>query len=199
MPDYNWRPFLEEFSSELLADNLIRRELPTDVTESGWLGYDPATQEQVEQLEQRLGVKLPDSYRQFLLTSNGWRFSGMFIYDVFSAEKVEWFRENNQDWIDAYVEPAQGEEPVSLEDHCDYSEAQDSCMFRVEYLQNTLQISGVGDAAVYLLNPEIKTSDGEWEAWFFATWAPGASRYPSFWDMMQNELESAAELGEEGE
>ncbi len=198
MTDYPWRPFLEQFSRELLADNQIRKQLPVEVIQSQWLGFDGATEEQVQQLEQRIGMSLPDSYRQFLLTTNGWRYSGMFIFDVFSVEKVEWFRENNQDWIDAYVEPAEGEEPVPLEDHCDYSEDQDCVMFRVEYLEKTLLISGEGDSAVYLLHPEIKTDDGEWEAWFFANWNPGATRYRSFWEMMQNELESAKKLREEG-
>lgn len=199
MTDYNWQPFLEEFSRELLADEAIRERLADDVVQSGWLGYDPATQQQIDELEQRLGTELPPSYKQFLLTSNGWRYSGMFIFDVFPAEKVEWFQENNQDWIDAYVEPAEGEDPVSLEDHCDYSEDQDCCNFRVEYLQTSLLISDVGDSAVYLLNPEIKTADGEWEAWFFANWNPGANRYRSFWEMMQHELTSTIELRQEDE
>jgi len=197
MPQYDWRSFLKDFSRELLADDTIGKQLPADVVQSGWLGYDPATQEQIKQLEQRLGTALPESYRQFLLTSNGWRYSGTFIYELFPAEQVQWFRENNQDWIDAYVEPADGEEPVSLEDHCDYSEDQDPCLFRVEYLSTSLMISNVGDSAVYLLNPEITTPDGEWEAWFFANWNPGVNRYRSFWEMMQDELELAIEVQEE--
>ena len=28
----------------------------------------------------------------------------------------------------------------------------------------------------FLLNPEIRTADGEWEAWVFANWFPGARR-----------------------
>jgi hypothetical protein len=31
------------------------------------------------------------------------------------------------------------------------------------------------------------TPDGEWEAWFFANWNPGANRYRSFREMMQAE------------
>ncbi len=38
----------------------------------------------------------------------------------------------------------------------------------------------VSGSAVYLLTPQIITPEGEWEAWFFAHWIPGAERYRSF-------------------
>lgn len=57
-------------------------------------------------------------------------------------------------------------------------------------------ISAVGDSAVYLLNPEVRTPSGEWEAWFFANWNPGACRYRSFWEMMQRECQSFIDLRE---
>ena len=59
--------------------------------------------------------------------------------------------------------------------------------FRVEYLESALEVSEEGDSAVYLLNPEVVTADGEWEAWFFANWLPGASRYRSFTELMEAE------------
>src|SRR5262249_28866812 len=39
-----------------------------------------------------------------------------------------------------------------------------------------------------LLNPMVVWPDGEWEAWFFANWLPGAARYPSFADWICYEL-----------
>jgi hypothetical protein len=50
---------------------------------------------------------------------------------------------------------------------------------------------GISDVAdgVLLLNPEVVSDDGEWEAWFFAAWLPGATRYRSFWDLMHGERE----------
>lgn len=51
-----------------------------------------------------------------------------------------------------------------------------------------LKISHAPDASdVYLLNPRVVTPDGEWEAWYFAHWLPGAVRYRSFWDLMNDE------------
>ena len=56
----------------------------------------------------------------------------------------------------------------------------------------TLQVSAEEEAgsAVYLLNPQKVSEDGEWEAWFFAHWVPGVNRYASFWELMQAERDS---------
>lgn len=43
--------------------------------------------------------------------------------------------------------------------------------------------------AILLLNPQVITSEGEWEAWFFSNWGPGADRYPSFWELMQEQYD----------
>lgn len=196
MPTYNWRPFLETYSLDLLADPEIHDKVSGDVHTTRWMGFPPASADEISQLESRIGCRLPDSYRQFLATTNGWRNSGYSISMVFPAGKVEWFRTLNQDWINAYVEPARESPPVTLEQHCIYGDEQDCCHFRVEFLQSLLQISDVGDSAVYLLNPEVKTEAGEWEAWLFANWYPGAHRYRSFWDMMQAEHESFVKMRE---
>ncbi len=194
MAVFEWRAFLEGYSRELLADRRIRKEVSEAVTQSAWMGFDPAESSQILELEARIGRRLPDSYRQFLGTSNGWRQSGGFIWEVLSCRKVEWFRTSNQEWIDAYVEAQEGGPPLPVEEHCVYGSEQDPCAFRVEFLQSALQISAEGDAAVYLLNPEIQTESGEWEAWFFANWKPGANRHRSFWDLMQAECGSFVRL-----
>jgi hypothetical protein len=183
MCNYSWRPFLERFSRLLLASDDIREPLSANVVAGGWMGYPPASEVQLCDLESRLGVRLPPSYREFLATSNGWRATGFAIYDLFSVDRVEWFRTLNLDWITIYEE---GDlPPLSLEEHLVYGKEQDCVRFRVDCLRSCLQVSGVGDSAVYLLNPEVRTQEGEWEAWDFASWYPGAHRYRTFWDLMQ--------------
>ena len=75
-----------------------------------------------------------------------------------------------------------------------YGEAQDCRTLRVGYLQTALEISSKGDAAIYLLNPQVLTPEGEWEAWFFCDWLPGADLYGSFLEMMQAEYENFLDL-----
>ena len=185
MPELKWRSFLERFSRELLADEGIRSNLPAEVVESGWLGFPPARESEIGKLEKRLRKRLPDSYREFLQVTNGWRNAGRFVYDLRPASTVAWFRKENQDWIDSYAEWAEDNPPLPLEEHLVSGKEQDTCRFRVEFLRSTLQISGVGDSAVYLLNPGVTTPSGEWEGWFLASWRPGADRYRSFRELME--------------
>jgi hypothetical protein len=50
-----------------------------------------------------------------------------------------------------------------------------------------VQISEQGDGYVYLLNPVVVTPDGEWEAWILGSKIAGAKRWPSFWELVQEE------------
>lgn len=185
--EFNWRTFLEAFSQDLLADDRIRASVPDTVQETGWMGFDGATAQQLSALEARLGQRLPPSYRAFLMTSNGWRQSGSFVDRLYSADEVDWFRVRNRQWINAFTLGGLATvlgPSVPDGDYFVYDDRQDSARGRWEYLENALEISPVGDDAIYLLNPRVVFADGEWEAWFFADWLPGATRYRSFREMM---------------
>jgi hypothetical protein len=194
-----------------------RRELPQEVIESGWLGYPGAHENQLARAEARLGAMLPPSYREFLKVTNGWRQTTPFIYRLWSTEEIEWFSTRHQDWIDTFTEYYFEQRYQRFIDNVEisngsgtrlsipltpdteyfiYGEEQDCRGLRVEYLQTALEISDIGDSAIYLLNPQIITADGEWEAWFFGDWLPGADRYRSFREMMQAEYENFLELRE---
>lgn len=184
MARQEWRPFLEEFSRLMLEDEKIRTALPESVLASGWLGFDPAPEEEIAELEARLRVHLPPSYRSFLETTNGWRNCGAFIYRLWPAREVAWFRQRHQEWIDAYNNPKYPLPPVADAEYYVYDGRQDPTLMRSEYLKTALEISDVGEDAILLLNPRTLTIQGEWEAWFFSDWLPGARRYRSFWDLM---------------
>jgi hypothetical protein len=82
-----------------------------------------ATAAEVEEAEARLGLQLPPSYRQAILSA----------------------------------------EPVLPGGHG----------------MRLLSLTEI-DERVILLNPARTDRSGEWEAWDFATWYPGAYRYPSY-------------------
>jgi hypothetical protein len=195
MTTFNWKAFLAEWNHELLQDDEIVQRLPAGVVAAGWLGYPGATEAQIVALEARLGTRLPPSYRAFLAVTNGWRTTTPFIDKLWSTDEVEWFAVRNQDWIDAYVGPAADLPSSTDAEYLTYGDEQ-SGYLRTEYMQSALEISETGDAAIYLLNPEIVTPEGEWEAWFLANWNPGASRYRSFQEMMQAEYQSFLRLRE---
>lgn len=194
----DWRALLARWSAELIAAGAAAGgPLPPEVVASGWLGYPGATEAQLGAAEVRLGARLPPSYRQFLAVTNGWRHTGTFIDRLWPAEEIDWFRVRHQDWIDAYTDPAD-DAPVPLSDEAYrvYGDEQSSVTFRPADLRAALEISDVGDSAILLLNPCVVAPDGEWEAWFFANWLPGASRHPSFWALMEDEYASFRRLAE---
>ncbi|HEV3444278.1 MAG TPA: HEAT repeat domain-containing protein [Gemmataceae bacterium] len=170
----DWKPILVQWSKELMTTDLARHVDPLPESRE-WLGFDPATASEIEALETRLRVTLPPSYKSFLLTTNGWRTLTSFIYRLRPAGEVEYFRVENEHWVEAYAEAGSDEDD---EEYYDYTKDGGSG-HRAEHMSSLVQISDVGDG-VYLLNPQAVTPDGEWEAWFFANWVPGAERYPSF-------------------
>lgn len=179
---------LSEISRVQLADRNIAAEMPDHKIATGWLGEPGASENEISSAEQRLHARLPPSYRAFLGESNGFDHIGAFIYRLYSAAEIDWFRVRNQDWIEAY----QNGNDVSPEDHL--ANPDDCVRFRAAYLSSCLQISEEGDSAVVLLNPEVVNDEGEWETWFFANWNPGAVRYPSFRAYVESELESLKRL-----
>jgi cell wall assembly regulator SMI1 len=192
MGRYNWQEFLSQWNRELLASaDAYTQTLPPEVIASGWLGYPGANDKQIAQAERRLGVSLPPSYREFLKTTNWWRMTSPSIDKLWSVEEVEWFAVRHQGWIDAWIEGARQYGgnllPIADEEYFVYGEGQIEYLVRPEYLQTALEISDRGDSAIYLLNPQVCTVDGEWEAWFFANWLAGAARYRSFWELMEAE------------
>ncbi|MBZ0319596.1 MAG: SMI1/KNR4 family protein [Anaerolineae bacterium] len=180
-----WREFLQAWSHQMVEEILnnpdlaLHFRLPSHVIESRWLGYPPATEGEIEATERHLGVWFPPSYRTFLQVSNGFRHVGNFHLRLWSADKIGWHYHRHPDLVDAWNEAAgvaetdEAGEDIILPHH-----------FRA-----TLEISDIGDEEVYLLNPEIQTPNGEWQAWFFASWLPGATQYPSFEAMMLGEYE----------
>jgi hypothetical protein len=133
-----------------------------------------ASEEQIAELETRIGKRLPPSYRAFLAISNGFNEPGGSIERLRPTEEVDWFAKENQETIDAWLTP----EMIELTP--DFA-----------HLRTTLQISDEGDSAFMLLNPNvIDEATGEWEAWLFASWIPGESRSPSFQHLMEEQYQT---------
>lgn len=183
MTDAEWQQFLRRWNHDLFGSP-IAAELPDDVKASRWIGRPPPSDSQISKTEERLGIALPPSYRAFLRVSNGWGRPTESILQLNAVDEVDWFRKANRDWIRAYTTPVSYHMNDALPDEDYFAYGENSVSFRITHLKETLQISEVGDSAVYLLNPQVITKEGEWEAWFFANWLPGARRYRSFEELM---------------
>src|SRR5439155_26375283 len=150
-------------------------ELSSGTLEYGWLGRPGATEAAIAATEQRLEKKLPPSYRAFLNVTNGWGRTTAFIEHIWPVEQIKPSSIENYEWVDIWQE---------IDPDCPEG----------RYLPSALQISEVGDAAVYLLVPDLVAPNGEWEAWFLSSWRGETLRYPSFWDLMQAEYSTFKRL-----
>ncbi|MBC9712815.1 SMI1/KNR4 family protein [Streptomyces sp. TRM66268-LWL] len=188
---FAWREFLQRWSDDWLDPVLHEQEraepFPAAVRAARWLGTAGATQAEVAALESRLGTALPPSYRQFLLTSDGWLDTTSEIRRLLPVREVGWARDLDPDLVEDRIDDV----AVPDEEYFVYGEQQATFSYRPEYLARTLKISHTPDATdVYLLNPCVVTPEGEWEAWYLAHWLPGAVRYRSFWELMDSEYRS---------
>jgi len=118
--------------------------------------------QQIQLAEARLGVSLPNSFREFLLHTNGADTLERPLL-MLSANELDWYKN---------VEPKKNieiweQDSVSASDekYFVYGSTQDCVHMRPEYLKHCLAISTTFDGDIYLLNPCIKTDDREWEAW----------------------------------
>jgi len=186
MTTYNWEKLLQSWNRDILTSGEYRSYLPAEVIASGWLGFPGASEAQIEQAERRLKTKLPPSYREFLKITNGWRMTTPFIWRLWPTEEIEWFSVRRPDWVRSWEIVAEF-----------YSLKPPPELAYMTHLKATLEISDEGDSAIYLLNPLVISPDGEWEAWFFASWLAGAERYSSFWELMLAEYENFLRLKED--
>src|SRR5262249_44883981 len=139
---YDWASLMQSINRDVHASPELGAGSPP------WLGYPGASADQLAAAETRLQTQLPPSYRQFLEYTNGWLTLNAAIDQLYRSEAIDWFRVANQDWIDQFLTGFnRGGGPATAPEHA---------------LSATLQVSEVGDAAVLLLNPEVKTTDGEW-------------------------------------
>jgi hypothetical protein len=165
-----WRELLERVSADVVAAGEFEEELPAGAVAGRWLGSAGATEEEIAAAETRLGVDLPPTYRAFLSTTNGFGPVGFFVRRLRPVEELVWLRDEDPELIAIWTEETQEVE-----------------------LAETLAVSDEYDGARVLLNPSIVSDDGEWEAWFFAHWVPGAERHSSFRTLVEKTYESSVE------
>ncbi len=187
MTEYNWRPFLEQWSRAILASPEVEYlGLPPEVIESGWLGLPGASEAQIAAAEVRLGVRLPPSYRSFLLISNGWRHTGSIVGPLRPVEEVDRYGVLYSDSLADFTEGLTGFGAYEYEFDPSFEEAD------LRHLEHTLVLSSGEDVDTLLLNPQGVAPNGEWEAWSYFGEAP--SSYKSFWDLLHAEYDTLLQV-----
>jgi len=187
----DWKSHLTNISVTLAqSDDVILKFKKDNLS---WLGFDGASDAEIQIHEKRLSASLPPSYKEFLKVSNGFKQLNCFVWDILSIDKVDWLNKFDPTLCELYTTEFVDSFNATDEEYFIYGEDQKPTDFRSKYLVNSLAISGWGDAAILLLNPNVSFGD-EWEAWMFATWHLGPIRYKSFEELMQEEYSSYLQL-----
>ena len=143
-------------------------------------------QEAVEAAEKRLETTFPPSFRAWLANEgmHGLEGFGADGNKLLPAAEVVWLRDSPEclGFLDLWADEDEEQDSIAIDEHLTYGENQDSARFRQQVIPGSLLISDVREGFFFLC-PGVRHGD-EWEAWHFAEWYPGAARWRSFEDML---------------
>lgn len=173
---FDWRSFLLRWSGEWadsLPDGETRGEDDEAARQARWLGFPPASEERIAVMEERLGRRLPLSYREFLKVSDGWRHAGGFVWLLAGTEEARW-HDNASGLADLFEE--------YLDEDADPEERRETDIWR-----RGLQLDVASDATHVLMDPEDVDEDGEWAVYTWASWrAAPPERHANFLEFMRD-------------
>jgi len=126
-----------------------------------WLGNNPASEREILETEIRLGITLPNDYKEFLLVTNGFSAPNDIEPTFASVEKIDFLKNVDEFIIEAYGS---------------------------NELENCIVIAGFQQEQYFLLIPpkQIKES---WKYWKFANWLAGEYPFENLESYFLNVLE----------
>ncbi|MGW0845730.1 SMI1/KNR4 family protein [Streptomyces sp. NPDC002787] len=189
---FDWQPFLLRWSGEWadsLPDGETRGEDDETAQRARWLGFPPASEERIAAMEERLGRRMPPSYREFLKVSDGWRHAGGFVWLLAGTEDARWHNDESglASLFEEYLDEDAGPE-----------ERREADLWR-----RGLQLDVESDITHVLMDPDDVDEDGEWAVYTWASWrAEPPERHDSFLEFMREmyrEFHSLRAGGSDGE
>ncbi|MFE0178053.1 SMI1/KNR4 family protein, partial [Streptomyces sp. NPDC059002] len=173
---YDWQGFLTRWSEEW-ADACdpgeVRDVGDEEARRARWLGFQPATPARIAALEERLGHRLPPSYRTFLEVTDGWRHAGAFVWLLAGTEGARWHEDG--------VELAE-----IVQEDLDEEATREEILGATIWTRG-LELAVESDAVDIMLDPEDVDEHGEWAVYTWAPWrASPPERHTSFWEFMQD-------------
>lgn len=161
----DWHAFFRS-----LADQDVPKDRESDraryfaaAYQAGHAGTEPADAGVIAAVEGRLGIRLPPSFRNFLLVSNGWNdVAHSKVEELRGVEEIGWLPQGEPGLLEAWW-------PDVLDDE------------EADQLRRCLLVSGPGNGDYWLLDPDNVADDSEWPA--YEWWASSGGdliRHDSF-------------------
>lgn len=164
------KKILEAISLEMIR--LDEFHYPEKQLQAKWFGNEPATTDAIEKAEERLQVKFPEDYKEFLSITNG--------FHAFSD-----------------VEPT-----FHMVDYIDYLKNMDAELIKIweetgnedlaHVLAQSILVAGFEEEQQFLIIPPSDTYK-DWRYWKFAAWFPGEEPFDNLENYFKNVLEFLTE------
>ncbi|MFI8185949.1 SMI1/KNR4 family protein [Actinacidiphila glaucinigra] len=161
---FNWHGFLGRWREEWVP----RADRDEDGEQALPLGRPGADETAIAAAEERLGRRLPPSYREFLAVSNGWHVDETAgVYQLGGVGDIDWFGD------------PQGMTPLYEQDLGDEPREEDVLLAGM--WRRALRLETDSDMSNALLDPGDSDQHGEWALYVFKGWSGEyPRRYPSF-------------------
>lgn len=165
------KKILQEVSIKAIELGDYNSELTKNQLDSLWIGYEPATELEINSLENRLGIQLPEDYKDFVRITNGF-FAATSIEPSFCAlERVDYLKNVDPELYEIWISTGNVEVGNKL--------------------KTAIKIGGFDEEQYFFLIPPCK-ENSNWEYWVFAAWAPGETVYHSLTEYFNNVLETTS-------
>jgi cell wall assembly regulator SMI1 len=149
---------------------------PETLVQQEWLGYKPATDDQIADAENRLALSLPEDYKEFLKLCNGFHAPNDVEPTFLSTDKIDYLERLDPDLTKIWTET--GNIEIGAE------------------LRRSIMVAGLSEEQYFLLLPP-KGNNIRWRYWKFASWIPGEQEYDdlsSYWtDVLEFNKEQVKE------
>ncbi|WP_261511491.1 SMI1/KNR4 family protein [Chryseobacterium paludis] len=132
-----------------------------------WLGFEPAKNEEIIRAEKRLNVILPEDYKDFLKTTNGFSAPNTIEPTFMEVQAIDFFKNVDSELVEMWKE---GDVETG------------------DILERSIIVAGKNQEQQFLLIPP-NSKKGKWRYWKFANWYPGEHAFESLDDYFKDVLE----------
>lgn len=161
------KKILEEISIKAIELGDYNSELSKNQLDSTWIGYEPASLKEIDSLEKRLGIKLPEDFKDFVQITNGFYAASGVEPSFGSLDKVDYLKNVDPELYEIWISTGNVEVGNKL--------------------KTAIKVGGFDEEQYFFLIPPSKENPN-WEYWVFAAWAPGETVYNSLFEYFKNVL-----------